>query len=266
MCFCFCLVFSNRWQNDLLFYCLKLFCLFAFIRQQFLICLSFVFTGSPVSFENAILYDQVYQQTLAAVMFIVWLDMLKPLTFNSHLHILYFSLTKGRKEMLSFMLFFLIAISAFASYLNVTDGYVVYDFRSPITSVLTMLQILLAMISLRKHPELSSLHSQIVISVFAFVMTFVFINFFISMLNCYFSNGKESLTKSGDFCQELNEHFWKRVNQLFSKIWKSLTYHIAQSPGMIIFLLIKSFRIILEYYVTPGLKKKISEPTIPNEV
>lgn len=125
MCFCFCLVFSNRWQNDLLFYCLKLFCLFVFSRQQFLICLSFVFTGSPVSFENAILYDQVYQQTLAAVMFIVWLDMLKPLTFNSHLHILYFSLTKGRKEMLSFMLFFLIAISAFASYLHVTDGYVV---------------------------------------------------------------------------------------------------------------------------------------------
>lgn len=185
-------------------------------------------------------------------MFIVWLDMLKPLTFNSHLHILYFSLTKGRKEMLSFMLFFLIAISAFASYLHITDGYVVYDFRSPITSVLTMLQILLAMISVRKHPELSSLHSQIVISVFAFVMTFVFINFFISMLNCYFSNGKESLTKSGDFCQELNEHFWKRVNQLFSKIWKSLTYHIAQCPGMIIFLLFKSFKIILEYYVTPG--------------
>lgn len=174
-------------------------------------------------------------------MFIVWLDMLKPLTFNSNLHILYFSLTKGRKEMLSFMLFFLIAISAFASYLHVTDGYVVYDFRSPITSVLTMMQILLAMISLRKHPELSSLHSQIVISVFAFVTTFVFINFFISMLNCYFSYGKESLTKSGDFFQELNEHFWKRVNQLYSKIWESMTNHTAKSQGKIIFLLLTSF-------------------------
>lgn len=35
---------------------------------------------------------------------------------------------------------------------------------------------------------------------------------------------------------------------------------------MIIFLLIKFFRIILEYYVMFGLKKKISEFIILNEV
>lgn len=61
------------------------------------------------------------------------------------------------------------------------------------------------------------------------------------MLNCYFSYGKESLTKSGDFFQELNEHFWKRVNQLYSKIWESMTNHTAKSQGKIIFLLLTSF-------------------------
>lgn len=164
-------------------------------------------------------------------MFIVILDVLKLLTFNSHLNILYFSLTNGRKEILWFLFIFLIVITAFASYLHVTDGYLVYDFRSPLTTILTMFQILLAMISLKKHPELSSLHSQIIISFFSFVMTLVLINFFISMLNCYFTRAKETQQNSMYFLQELNKHFWTRLNSLFCSFWEVMTFQKALSQG-----------------------------------
>ncbi|XP_062589811.1 polycystin-2-like [Saccostrea cucullata] len=202
---------------------------------------------SHVSFEFAMMYDQLYQEALAVVMFIVSLDLLKPLTFNSHLHILYSSLSNGRKELLSYMLLFMIAISAFASYLHITTGYLVYDFRNPFTAILTLMQILLSMISLKKHPEISSLQAQIVISIFAFVMTLVFLNFFISVLNFYFSEGKENLEKSSQFLKHLNDHFWWRCNRFSKEFWRTISCQKLQTQDDQIeelLRLLKSVRIL----------------------
>lgn len=200
-------------------------------------CILNPLSESHVSFEFAMLYDQLYQYTMAGVMFIVSLDLLKPLTFNSHLHILYFSLTNGRKEILSFVSLFMIVISAFASYMHITTGYLVHQFRNPFSAILSMMQIVLSMISLRKHAEISTLHAQISISVFAFIMIFIFVNFFIAMLSFYFSDGKENFLTSSKFMKELNDHLWCRIHHLCSEVWRTMTCLSPQSSGKMFYTL-----------------------------
>lgn len=200
-------------------------------------CILNPLSESHVSFEFAMLYDQLYQYTMAGVMFIVSLDLLKPLTFNSHLHILYFSLTNGRKEILSFVSLFMIVISAFASYMHITTGYLVHQFRNPFSAILSMMQIVLSMISLRKHAEISTLHAQISISVFAFIMIFIFVNFFIAMLSFYFSDGKENFLTSSKFMKELNDHLWCRIHHLCSEVWRTMICLSPQSSGKMFYTL-----------------------------
>lgn len=144
------------------------------------------FSGEFVSFEDVEVYDYIYRLSLAGVFFLVILRLLEPLSFNYHLYILQNTLNRSRGELFSYVFVLTIAIFAFASYLYLTVGKIVEDFKDMITAMKTLLQMLLAMISFRFNVQMSSLQAQIVVSVFAFTISIIGINIFIGILTWNF--------------------------------------------------------------------------------
>lgn len=95
-------------------------------------------------------------------------------------------MNRSRGELFSYVFVLTIAIFAFASYLYLTVGKIVEDFKDMITAMKTLLQMLLAMISFRFNVQMSSLQAQIVVSVFAFTISIIGINIFIGILTWNF--------------------------------------------------------------------------------
>lgn len=144
-------------------------------------------------------FDYIYRLSLAGVFFLAILRLLEPLSFNYHLYILQNALNRCKGELFSYILILTIAIFAFASYLFLTVGKIVEDFKDMFTSMKTLLQMLLAMISFRFNVQMSSMQAQIVVSVFAFTISMIGINFFIGILTWNFYYMKEF----GDFDESL---------------------------------------------------------------
>ncbi|XP_062589813.1 uncharacterized protein LOC134251420 [Saccostrea cucullata] len=179
--------------------------------------------GAFVSFEEVELYDEIYRSCLAGVFFLVILRLLQPLSFNYHLFVLEKSLSKARTDLISYSILLSISLTAFASYLYLTLGRTVSDFKSMDASLGTLFQMLLSMISFRFNVDMSSLQAQIVVSLFAFTVSMIGINLFIGILtwNFYYikllQTDKEA-TENQLFNQELNDHFWWRVDKALRQL------------------------------------------------
>ncbi|XP_061188827.1 uncharacterized protein LOC133197002 [Saccostrea echinata] len=179
--------------------------------------------GAFVSFEEVELYDEIYRLCIAGVFFIVILRLLQPLSFNYHLFVLEKSLSKARTDLISYSILLSISLTAFASYLYLTLGRYVFDFKSMDSALGTLLQMLLSMISFRFNVDMSSMQAQVVVSLFAFTVSIIGINIFIGILtwNFYYikllQTDKEA-TQNVLFNQELNDHFWWRVDQVLRRL------------------------------------------------
>lgn len=180
--------------------------------------------GGYVSFEEVEIYDEIYRICLACVFFLVILRLLKPLSFNYHVFILQRSLFRAKTDLISYLFLLTLCLVAFASYLYLTIGSTVEDFKSMPTSLRTLLQMLLSMISFRFNVEMSSLQAQVVVSLFAFSVSIIGINVFIGILtwNFYYikllqteENVEPTVTR---FNQDLNDHFWWRVDKVIRKL------------------------------------------------
>lgn len=181
------------------------------------------FTGAFVSFEEVEIYDEIYRGCIAGVFFIVILRLLEPLAFNYHLFVLKKSLLKAKADILSYIVLISFCLVAFASYLYVTVGRHVSEFKNMPTALTTLLQMLLSMISFRVNVEMSSTQAQIFVSFFAFFVSIIGINVFIGILtwNFYYIKIMQSDSEAAQkliFNQELNDHFWWRIDQLLSRI------------------------------------------------
>lgn len=199
--------------------------------SKFTVCksLSFHFfkisvSGGFVSFEEVEIYDEIYRICLASVFFLVILRLLKPLSFNYHVFILQRSLFRAKTDLISYLFLLTLCLVAFASYLYLTIGYTVDDFKSMPTALRTLLQMLLSMISFRFNVEMSSLQAQVVVSLFAFTVSIIGINVFIGILtwNFYYikllqneENVEPTVTR---FNQDLNDHFWWRVDKVIRRL------------------------------------------------
>lgn len=220
------------------------------------------FAGEFVSFEDVEVYDYIYRLSLAGVFFLVILRLLEPLSFNYHLYILQNALNRSRGELFSYILILTTAIFAFASYLYLTVGKLVEDFKDMITAMKTLLQMLLSMISFRFNVQMSSLQAQIVVSVFAFAVSMIGINIFIGILtwNFYYmkvygdcdekdtdlnnsdnkqKEKKQILDKQGDDKQEYGEHSLETIihgkqcdgEKITNKLGDNNTMEQKQNPS-----------------------------------
>lgn len=165
----------------------------------------------------------MYRLCIAGVFFIIILRLLKPLSFNYHLYILQNSLNRCRGELLSYIIILTIANMAFASYLYLTVGKLVEDFKDLLTSMKTLLQMLLSMVSFRFNVQMSSIHAQIIVTVFAFTISMIGINIFIGILtwNFYYVKVHGSCDEKDEtkqFNHELNLHFWRRLEELLRRV------------------------------------------------
>ena len=146
--------------------------------------------------------------------------MLQPLTFNLYLFILQRTLVTARSTLATYLLIVVIVIAAFGAYLFLTVGSNVSHFRDMVTSSLALLQLLLAMISFRGNLKMESMQAQIVVALYALVMTLVMVNLFITALTMTFDQIKK-IQRSGEtvdeyliFNEELNCHFWLRLKSI----------------------------------------------------
>lgn len=183
-----------------------------------------LFAGAFVSFEEVEIYDEIYRICLAGIFFLVIVRLLQPLGFNYHVFLLERSLYRAKTDLFSYLILLSLCLVAFASYLYLTIGTTVDDFKSMPTALRTLLQMLLSMISFRFNVEMSSLQAQAVVSLFAFTVSIIGINVFIGILtwNFYYikllqkdEHVEPHMTR---FNQELNDHFWWRIDKIIRKL------------------------------------------------
>lgn len=177
-----------------------------------------------MSFEGIEVYESLYVYCLAGISFLAILRLLEPLTFNFYFFIFQRSLMRARSTLLHYLVVVIMIASAFGSYLYLAFGRDVEEFKNISTSFVTLFKLLLAMISFRGRLKMETLQTRVVIALFSIVMSLVMVNLFITTLTIVFDEIKKaqlgeshnSDAQDNAFDNELNEHFWRRVN-LFLK-------------------------------------------------
>ncbi|KAK3084232.1 hypothetical protein FSP39_010372, partial [Pinctada imbricata] len=184
--------------------------------------------GSYVALEGVEIYENLYLISLAWISFLAILRLLEPLTFNFYLFMLQRSLSVARSTLLQYLVVVFIIVTAFGCYLCLSVGRQVENFKNMSTSVVTLINLLLAMVSFRGSVEMDSLESRIVLALYSITMSLVMVNVFITTLTTVFDEIKRVQSESRDtdvddeyvFDSELNKHFWVRVNSFITSCYQ----------------------------------------------
>lgn len=184
------------------------------------------FAGSYTSFEYVELYDLIYRMTLGIVFFFGILQLLQPLTMNYHFFILQKSLLRARYDLCMSLILIILAIISFGSYLFLAVGKYVDQFKDLYSSIITLLRMLLAMISLRLNPNMDSTAARTMTGLFFFAISLIGINLFIAIMFGHFADvqamqktqAEDGESKKIDndmaFDFELNQHVWKQLDSI----------------------------------------------------
>jgi len=159
-------------------------------------------------------YDAGYQGCLATVLFIIILDLLKPLEFNYHFFILISSLKLARGSIVSFMIIIAFELTAFASLLCLTIGRQHESFKNFPTSMNTLLHVLLSMMKYNTS-EFDELLVKFYFGLYTFTVTITLVNVFIVLLTISFNEVKDEIDNGKlNFEHRLNNHFWMKANKM----------------------------------------------------
>ncbi|XP_063448038.1 polycystin-1-like protein 2 [Mytilus trossulus] len=170
--------------------------------------------GRYVSFELVRLYDAAYNGCLAAVLFIITLDLLKPLEFNYHFFMLVSSLKIARTAIFAFIFIIALELIAFAALLYLTIGRQHELFRSMPESINTLVTVLLAMMTYESE-EFDDILVKIYFGIYTMSVTITLVNVFFVLLTISFNDVKEGLKKGTlIYDEKLNAHFWYKVDKM----------------------------------------------------
>lgn len=161
------------------------------------------------------MYDTAYRCCLAGVLFIITLDLLKPLEFNYHFFMLTSALKIAKTSIFAFMLIILIELIAFACLLHLTIGYSHELFRDMPESMNTLLTVLLGMMSYTSE-HFSKFVTKLYFGLYTLTVTITLVNVFIVILTIAFNDVKTELEKGKlHYDEKLNVHFWNKVHNGF---------------------------------------------------
>lgn len=187
-----------------------------FISFKYAITYSILLTGQFIPSDDVTSISFMYTGCIAFVSFIAMLDMLKPLTFNFHIHLMRVSVGLSKQRMLGFALIILLLVLIFSIGLYLIKGYLLYEFRSLDVAFLSLFRISIGMLKFRQNLEMTDAFSIAMFIIFGFIVTILLINFVVSCLNTAFADAKIVSLKNGEhkFDQDLNTFFW----------WKLMSY------------------------------------------
>ena len=167
-----------------------------------------------MSFELVRIYDTAYQSCLAAVLFIITLDLLKPLEFNYHFFMLLSSLKIAKGAIFAFMFIISMDLIGFAALLYLTIGSNHENFKYMLES---MNALLLALLGMMKYDDeiFDGMLVKFYFGLYAFSMTITLVNVFIVLLTISFNDVKTGLNNGTlHYDQKLNDHFWFKVDKM----------------------------------------------------
>ena len=168
--------------------------------------------GFFMSFEKVMLMDEGYRICISIVSFIVIVDLLKHLTFNYHIHLMRIALKIYRTGLATFACILVFMVVAFASLLHLTRGNVESEFRSFYSTTLALFKIMIGMINMGKDIQVDNTITVVYFCLYAFLVTLMTINIFISGLNLAFSDAEFVSNIPGDdyFDKEVSDYLdWK---------------------------------------------------------
>lgn len=188
-----------------------------------------------MSFELVQLMDDINKACIGVVLFIAILNLLSSLSFNYYLYMMKTSIGLAKVDILSFALLAAIILAAFSSFTYIVMGGTSYQFRDFFNTFGTLFRMMLAMVTFRDAEMTANAQSNVIFSFFIFIMTLLMVNVFICILNDAFATVKSSWNTNKDiepFDEELNEHFWWKVGQVFTVCASSSDAASKYKPGI----------------------------------
>ncbi|XP_069102137.1 uncharacterized protein [Argopecten irradians] len=174
-------------------------------------------TGFYTSFGWVFLWDEYYSINLSMATFIAILSVLKYLSFNFHLFLMYKTILSFRSEVVHFLITLAILMVGFASLIHLIYGHNESGFSSMATSILTLFRMTIGIIKFRHDIVVLVEGIFIIIGVYASIATILFINLFVSSLDHRLSYIKECIRKGlTSFDSYLSSHFWNRLANVFT--------------------------------------------------
>ena len=198
-----------------------------------------------MSFELVRVYDAAYQGCLAAVLFIITLDLLKPLEFNYHFFMLVSSLKIAKGAIFSFMVIISMELIGFAALLYLTIGSNHEHFKSMLESMNALLLALLGMMTYDDE-EFNHMLLKFYFGLFAFSMTITLVNVFVVLLTISFNDVKAGIDKGTlHYDQKLNDHFWFKVDKMIEWMKERFCFASKLSFIGVVRSLIRMFNLIV---------------------
>ena len=183
------------------------------------------FTGRYLSFDIIYIMDYLSRTCLGFLIFLEILTVLKRLTFNYHVYLMRMTLNLAGQEMLSCTFVISILITAYASFQYLTLGPYVSLFKEMISSYITSIRIATAYVKMKIFLETNisdTALNKLMFVCFFFIVTLTMMNILISIINNAIESVKtekvSTSTKRKIYDSELNEFFWKKINQAFQCI------------------------------------------------
>lgn len=176
-----------------------------------------IFTGFLTSFGDVFKWNGCLGVSLGFLTFLNILQLLKPLSFNYHLHLMCRSIAAFRKDLLSFTVVLVVLIVGFSCLLNGVYGAQERSFNSMLTTLLTLLRIAVGIIKFRHDLQVVELGTFLIYTLFTILVSIVFMNMFLSALNTVFTVTRLRMnSRECAFDWRLNRHFWKRLRMLLT--------------------------------------------------
>ncbi|XP_033759689.1 polycystin-2-like [Pecten maximus] len=172
--------------------------------------------GFLTSFGEVFLWDQYYSMCVGVITFFAILDLLKALTFNYHIYLMYRTMVVFLFEICQFTATLVVLIFGFSSFIHLLYGTLDSDYKSVSDGVLSLFRMTIGMFKMRHLDEqMEEEGALIIFGIFSGIVTILFINLFISALNYAWKDSKSQIDAGlADFDAELNGYIWKRITNL----------------------------------------------------
>ncbi|XP_013397161.1 polycystic kidney disease protein 1-like 2 [Lingula anatina] len=173
--------------------------------------------GAFVSFDDVALVDDGFAITMGVLLFIAWMQMFRPLSFNWHLAMLRSSLGSLKNTLSVYGLFFVIIVGAYCMAFYIVCGRSFESFRDFLYSFYSLFGVMLGLMVYEDVIEENTIFLQLAFLSYNLLSNFIMLNCFISVVCDTLDAVKNSKSIDG-FDYEMNDHL---VNRVMS-IWKSI--------------------------------------------
>ena len=167
-----------------------------------------------VSFSMLLTWNEIDTYMIAFVVFLTTIKFLYLLRYNSHMKLLNQTFSNMRKEILLFMVQFVIWFLPFVLMSHISFGTHLEDFISLPSAFQAMLNALLGASYFHDLQEVDRIIGPALFFTYSVLMELIFLNMFVSIINAAFGD-RETRIKDSETDPELVEFLMKRFKEIF---------------------------------------------------